>query len=348
MSGLTYQVDPVTDDRWASFVQRHPDASVFHTPEWLGALRRTYGYEPVVFTTTPPGRQLTNGLVFCQIESWLTGRRLVSLPFSDHCQPLVESEDDFSDLLRAATQYGDDEKCKYAELRPLSLAKGVAPGFEASQGFCYHRLDLLASRDELFRSLHKSSVQRKICRAQREGLTIERGRSEILLSQFYSLLLRTRRRHRLPPQPRTWFENLIASFGETLKIWVACVGSCPIASILTISFRDTLVYKNGCSDERFHDRGGMQLLLWTAIEEAQQHGCRTVDLGRSDLDNPGLIAFKDHWGAARSQMTYLRWSRRGASLATRGWKTRVAQQTLARLSDGLLTTAGNLLYRHMG
>ena len=72
-------------------VERHPKASVFHTPAWLQALRWTYGDEPVVFTTSPPTAELTNGVVFCRVKSWLTGRRLISLPFSDHCEPLCDS-----------------------------------------------------------------------------------------------------------------------------------------------------------------------------------------------------------------------------------------------------------------
>src|SRR5215467_14482639 len=85
-----YQLDPIKDLRWAALVEKHPHASVFHSVAWLQALRNTYGYEPVVFTTSPPHAELTNAMVFCRIESWLTGRRLVSLPFSDHCEPLCD------------------------------------------------------------------------------------------------------------------------------------------------------------------------------------------------------------------------------------------------------------------
>ena len=46
-----WQIDPVQDPRWAVFIERHPGATVFHTPGWLEALRRTYGYEPAALTT---------------------------------------------------------------------------------------------------------------------------------------------------------------------------------------------------------------------------------------------------------------------------------------------------------
>jgi hypothetical protein len=85
-----YTFDPLTDGRWPTFVGEHPHASVFHNREWLEALRRTYGYAPVAYTTSPPADRLSNAIVLCEIRSWLTGRRMVSLPFADHCQPLIE------------------------------------------------------------------------------------------------------------------------------------------------------------------------------------------------------------------------------------------------------------------
>ncbi len=85
-----YELDPLRDHRWPSFLQRHPQASVFHSVGWLEALHRTYGYEPVAFTTSPPTSDLKRALLFCRIRSWLTGHRIVSLPFSDHCAPLCD------------------------------------------------------------------------------------------------------------------------------------------------------------------------------------------------------------------------------------------------------------------
>ena len=95
-----YQLDPLQDQRWAAFVERHPRASVFHTVAWLQALHDTYGYKPVVFTTSPPSDDLKTGIAFCLIDSWLTGRRVVSLPFSDHCEPLCDSSEDLNSLIQ--------------------------------------------------------------------------------------------------------------------------------------------------------------------------------------------------------------------------------------------------------
>lgn len=342
-----FQIDPIQDPRWAEFLHRHPRASVFHTPRWLGALWRTYGYEPVVLTTSAPDQKLSSGLVFCHVNSRLTGRRLVSVPFSDHCEPLVDDQEELEYLLASVARDLEKGRWKYIELRPLNFPEDTSVAFQKDKVFHFHVLDLRPTEEQLVRSFQKDSTQRKIRRAEREGLTYEEGRTEALLEKFYTLLLTTRRRHQLPPPPRDWFRNLIACLGDQLKIRVASREAQPVASILTLRFKDTLVYKYGCSDARFHNLGGIHLLLWRAIQEAKNDGLHQFDLGRSDVDNEGLATFKDRWGAARSTLTYWRYPGRPAQNANGAWKQGIAKQIFAYMPDRLLTAAGKLLYKHI-
>jgi hypothetical protein len=99
MAVTIHSVNPLSDPRWDDLIARHPKASVFHQRAWLESLSRTYGYEPVVFTTSPPGTPIKDGLLFCYVKSWLTGNRIVSLPFSDHCEPICDSTAELSDLV---------------------------------------------------------------------------------------------------------------------------------------------------------------------------------------------------------------------------------------------------------
>src|SRR5437870_4086123 len=157
-----YRIDPLADPRWVEFVERHPRASVFHTPGWLEALRRTYGYEPVAYTTTPPGVELANGVVLCRVSSRITGRRMVSLPFSDHCEPLVESLEDRKELFSYLRRAVESEHWKYVEIRPISSPVDSDTDFGKTVAYCLHTLDLRPQLDEIFRTLHKSSCQDRI------------------------------------------------------------------------------------------------------------------------------------------------------------------------------------------
>jgi hypothetical protein len=296
---------------------------------------------------------LSSGLVFCYVNSWLTGKRLVSLPFSDHCEPLVDDGADLHSILSAMEQELRQRKFSYIEIRPIGKIEHTTSLCPASHAYCLHRLDLAADLNRLFSNCHKDSTQRKIRRAEREGLTYEDGQRKSLLDAFYWLLLLTRRRHGLPPQPKRWFQNLIDCFGEALKIRVAFKDNRPVAAILTLRHKDILLYKYGCSDDRFHSLGGMHLLFWRSILEAKQDGLRVLDLGRSDFGNTGLIRFKDRWGSTRSVLTYSRFS---ASMHSKGsfmpagtdWVGRSAGLVLAHLPDRMLCLAGDLLYKHLG
>ena len=344
---IVHTLDPLRDPRWSEFISRHNSASVFHSQPWLEAVRRTYGYTPVVYTTCPPSSPLSNGIVLCQINSWLTGRRMVSVPFSDHCEPLLDCSSAAAAIVEELKNGVDAGKWKYVELRPTSELPALDGAVKSAA--CYlHMLDLRPAADELLQRTHKTCVRRPIRRAEREGLVYESGNSERLLNAFYRLMVQTRRRHGLPPQPIQWFRNLVTCMGDRLRIRVAFKDGNEIASILTVQHKDVVVYKYGCSDTAFWNLGGTQLLFWKTIVESKAVGLTCMDFGRSDADNPGLIAFKDRWGAKPSELTYLRWSRKQVPYAARRHLSGVVKQLFAMMPDVILQATGRTLYRHVG
>lgn len=115
-----YRIDPLQDPRWCKLLETHRRASVFHTAGWLNSLRRTYGYKPVAFSTSPPIGELKNGLVFCRVCSRVTGYRMVSLPFSDHCEPLFDCQQELDFIVCFLQGDLEHEDCKYLEVHPES------------------------------------------------------------------------------------------------------------------------------------------------------------------------------------------------------------------------------------
>jgi len=346
-----YRLDPTRDSRWNEFVQAHPKASVFHSVGWLSALRDTYGYRTVVFTTSSPTEELRNGVVFCQVNSWLTGRRLVSLPFSDHCDPLCDSQEELCFMMRYLRSSLNHEQLKYVELRPTSASfdrLGEAVGFLPVARYLLHRLDLRPDLDQVFQGLDKDCVRRRIRRADRAGLVEESGATDALLRDFYDLFKVTRSRHHLPPVPYAWFQNLIRCQGEALEIRVAYWDEKAIAAILTLRHKGVLYYKYGCSDIRYKRLAAMPWLLWRAAVAAKSNGAVEFDLGRTQEDNPGLLAFKNHWVQRPSLLVY--WNCPGDPTldSIYGRKLRIAKRVFSWMPDSLLAMAGRLIYRHIG
>lgn len=342
-------IRPLGDDRWDQFVVSCKQSSIFHTRGWLKALRETYHYDPIVFSTSRESSGIQNAIVFCRINSWITGRRLVSLPFSDHCDVLINGRATAEPLFSALEQELIREKLRYVEIRSRVPVQGLPSSCE--EQYYLHRLDLEPKLSVLFNKCHKDSTQRKIRRAERERLRYEEGRSAFHLNTFYRLLLLTRERHQVPPQPERWFENLVESMGSNLKIRLAFKNNEPAAAILTLQHKQTLLCKYACSDRKFHPSGPMHFLIWRAIQEAKQNGLKVFDFGRSAPDNRGLVTFKDRWGATRSVITYSRYGfpkRRFGPRFNSTWMEFSARRVASFLPGTIFRAAGEIFYKHIG
>ena len=99
-------MDVLHEASWDRMVAVHPRATVFHSRGWLEALERTYGYRAVALCSPSAGGDVANAFVFGVVSSRLTGNRLVSLPFSDHCDPLVSEPWELRHLLEALPAAG--------------------------------------------------------------------------------------------------------------------------------------------------------------------------------------------------------------------------------------------------
>ena len=272
----------------------------------------------------------------------------MALPFSDHCEPLVQTSEQLECIVTFLQHKRDLEGWDYVEIRPVSSALPNGTEFGRSQTSSFSKLNLRHSLEEIFQNFHKDCVQRKIRRAEREGLVYEKGTADSLLSKFYQLLLVTRRRHGLPIQPLCWFRNLIGCLDGNLTIRVASKDRQPIASILTLRYKHALVFKYGCLDHRFNKFGGMQFLLWRAIQEAKIDQLCEFDLGRSDSDNPGLVAFKDRWGATQGELVYFRYGAKHSDRLQKAHQAPISRYVWSHAPKTMLAAAGRALYRHLG
>ena len=339
-------INPLTDPRWDCLVENHPKASSFHQRGWLEALASTYGYEPFALTSSPEGEPLRDAVVLCGVSSWITGKRFVSLPFADHCDLLLQGPEDAQEFVSWLHAECDRQHSRYVELRARTACDHYS--MQAGQSYYFHMLDLSPSLDDLFGGLHKDSTQRKIRRAEKEGVQCETGLSDWHVDEFYRLMLITRRRHKLFPQPLSWFQNLVACMGGKVQVWLARQNQITIAAMLTLRHRTTVMYKYGCSDEKLHNLGGMPFLFWKLIEESKTGGAQEIDFGRSDLDNEGLATFKDRFGAKREMLVYCRYSRVDQLEKVNRASWEVFRPLLPLLPNAVLSTGGRLLYRHIG
>ncbi|HZS55079.1 MAG TPA: GNAT family N-acetyltransferase [Bryobacteraceae bacterium] len=289
---------------------------------------------------------MSNGVVFCRVQSWFTGRRLVSLPFSDHCEPLVGTSEDFATLLSSIQEKARLENCSYAEVRSTRAFSTITShGWPEMRRYFLHRLDLRGGPAMVFSNFHSACVQRRIGRAEKSGISIREGRDPGILKDFYQLVIETRRRHGLLPPPKIWFANVAKYLGRSALIYCAYKDGRAVGAILALEFKNTLYYKNGASLPQFHKLGVMPYLLWHAIHTGIDRGLKVLDWGRSDCDNLGLVTFKERWNAERQPISYLRWPG-GRPSADRTWIRRLLPATCKIAPANCLAALGAFSYRH--
>jgi CelD/BcsL family acetyltransferase involved in cellulose biosynthesis len=337
-------LDPLIDPAWRDLVQRDPRATAFHTPQWMDALRRTYGFVPIVYATK--GDELHGAIPFCLIASWLTGRRLVSLPFSDHCDPLVEDRSQLAAILDDVAFDARLNGWRYVQLRPRTVG-GTVGGFERDESNYFYAIDLRPELDVLFKGIKRDNRE-DIRKADRRGLKHVVGRDDALVRAYFRLHAMTRSTQGVPPQPYAWFQNLARCLGEMLEVHLLLQDDVPIAGLVAISFRDQLMVKYTAADP-VRDRQGMgKSLLWKTIVRAKERGATTLDWGRCEPEHHGLAQFKERFGAVRTDLIYLRNPPAPADRHRPSWAARAAKSVVPRMPVTVLTAAGRVAYRHVG
>jgi len=220
--------------------------------------------------------------------------------------------------------------------------------FHDGESYALHKIDLEPTIEQIFARFHRDSIQRKIRKAEREGLQYEEGRDERFLSEFYRLMVMTRMRQFVPPPPIDWFRNVLKAVGENAKIRLATYKGKVIGSVFSLQYKQTAVYKYGCTDERFHNLGSVPFLFWKMIQDAKANGARELDLGRSDLNNSGLITFKEKFGAIRLNFTYKKFPGQRSTVQGESFRVHMAKKVFRHLPERALVIAGKLLYPHIG
>ena len=299
---LTSQVLALDDARWLRFVQSTEGALLSHHPSWASMLAECYGYGTFVLALTDDASNIVGGLPFADVKVPLRGRKWVSLPFTDYVPPLVASSHLGPLLIAELDSLRRSERVDRAEIRA-----GVAGAAHLVERGFRHVLPLNADLDSIFRSFHRSQVQRGIRKAEREGTVVRPGgRIEDLTRVFYSLHAQTRRRLGMPVQPRRFFELLwqrIIDPGLGRLLLAEARGQA-IAGVVVLTWGKTATYKYSASASDVSRYRPTHLILWHAIREAYEDGCSEFDFGRTDFDSPGLRSFKLGWGPREETLAY--------------------------------------------
>jgi len=337
-------IDPTCDSRWDAWVGRYADAEIFHTSAWARVLKETYRFEPrYVQASDTQGREVL--LPLFEVNSWLTGRRGISLPFSDEC-PALGDPALLGRVFDGLRREGTRRRWRYVELR--CGAEHLAGSTPSSTYFTHH-LDLTVPKADLF-ARFDPAVRRAIRKAEKSDLTVEFSHAEGSMRDYFRLHEFTRRRHGLPPQPFAFFDAIRRHVLEAGLGFLVLVrrGGVPIAGAVFFYRGTQALFKFGASDLAYQALRPVNLALWSAIQKVHDHGCTRLHFGRNAVFHESLRRFKLSWGTVEAHLHYTQFDFAAGRFVTepsllQGWQNRIFR----RLPLSLSRVAGRLLYSHV-
>lgn len=341
-------IDPTTHPTWDDLVVTSSrNYCFFHSSAWAKVISESYNYKPLYFSVFN-GKKLVAAIPFMEIKSYLTGKRGVSLPFTDYCEPIICNGYHLQHALDEIIAYGKHEGWRLIEMRG-----GGYPYRHSSLPLSYyyaHDLDLACVKNKIFDQF-KSCTKRNIKKAIREDVKVEFCSSKESLNEFYRLNCMTRKFHGLPPQPYMFFKKIYEHILKEGKgfIVLGSHGGRIVAGAVFFHFGKKAIYKYGASDREYLHLRPNNLIMWKAIDWYHTNGYEILSLGRTEPNNKGLKQFKNGWGTKEYIINYYKYDlMKDTYIMSRSRTNGIHNKIFMKLPIPLLKAIGLILYRHVG
>jgi len=340
-------IDPLNYPTWDELLLSNDEYSFFQTSHWAGVLHGAYHFKPCYFSLIH-GNRLVALIPLMEINSILTGKRGVSLPFTDYCEPIVSREIETKVVFDFIKEYALKAGWKYIEFRGAGRLFQDSPPH--ASWYYKHTLKLKRDEDQLFSSF-KGNTQRNIRRAATVGLEVRIDNSFDALMEFYRLNCMTREEHGLPPQPFYFFRKVydhVISMDHGF-VSLAFHDGKAIAGAVYFHFGGRAIYKYGASDKAYQHLRPNNLAMWEAIKWYCRNGYKDFCFGRTEPENAGLRQFKKGWGTDETTIEYFRYdiTKNAFVFGYRSGVTKVFKTVFKRMPLLLLRAIGKALYRHV-
>jgi FemAB-related protein (PEP-CTERM system-associated) len=283
------------DERWNDFVLSTRQATCFHLSEWAALSKILCGWEPHYLFAEEHGT-IQAVLPLVHVKSRIARGALVSTPFCVYGGVVAVNESCREILENAAAELARDIDVTHLEVRQVTQTN---PRWHSSDLYCSFKKPLLDDIDANLAAIPRK--QRAMVRkGMRADLTATHGHD---VDRFYELFAVGMRNLGTPVYPRELISTLVRLFGDKLEISIVERQGRPIASVLSLYFRDEVLpyYAGGLPDARNY--AAFDFMYWDLMRRAVANGVREFDFGRS-MRGSGAFAFKKNWGFEPRQLRY--------------------------------------------
>lgn len=273
----------------------------YHTKNWHETLNKTFGWK-IKAATCYNGSNLVYFLPFIEKMRLNLSHVKISLPLSHKIGPAYE--------LKAAKKIEADNKMfeKLTNIEVHDKINSASLNKFSTDTIITLDLEMFKNLDDLFHDLDKSSIQRKIKKAEKENIKVKKTNNLESFKTFSNLENITRYKQGSPAYPQNFFSNLYESFKGTpyLNLYSAQFNDEIVSGVIFSQFNNEAIYLYGASlDNRDLYRLGInQITMWEAVKDSYFKGLKRVDFGKTPNSLESLEKYKLKWGGTSKPLTY--------------------------------------------
>ncbi len=305
MTGLQV-VRTLDEQAWRQFVDQHPQASIFHTPEMFEVYRRTRHYQPEVWAAVDHGCVLA--LLLPVRITYLNGMlRSLTTRAVVFGSVLWEPSDQGALALELLLEsYGRESRGKFllTEMRNLVCLDQVQPILQKA-GFAYephlnYLIDLGRPAEAVFEGIGKRTRKNIRHGLNRGDVTIQEVNTRDQIAVCYDLLDQTYQAANVPLTDRSMFQAALDVLYPRgmVRFTLASAEGAPAAVSIELLYKDVMFGWFGGMDRAYSKFVPNELLMWNILEWGSRHGYRLYDFGgagKPDEDYP-VRDFKAKFG----------------------------------------------------
>lgn len=286
------KLDDVSRENWDRYVREAASSTIYHSLVWLDAVSDEYGMNNVSLIATA-GDKVVGVLPILRINN-LTGKKHISLPYSMFGGPVADNVDIAQALMVSAKDGAS------AENAVLQISSNVDIDAESlsQHGIYRHALaddysiELEYEDAEQHKQSGLGSGARKNLK-KNEACEVVIGVGTADLREFYDLLLRHRRRLKLPTPRKNYYGRLVERLGANVlscRIKGENMGSILFLEDAKAIYYAVPVYSDSSRKWHVADR-----CVWELVKYGYERGKRFVRLGSHPSGLTGLDQFKRKW-----------------------------------------------------
>lgn len=286
-----------SDDKaiWDQYLLEHQQGNFYQSFDWKQVNENNFKHE-CIFLVAEQENKFVGVFPIVFIKSKIFGKIMTSMPFVNFGGPCSDSPEVEAAFVNELKKITKENNADYLEIRTLHSVSDQLP---SSLHKVSMTLDLNADPDVIwnaFKSKHRTNIRR----TYKNNIHVKQGRHE-LLDDYYTLLSKSWKNLGTPIYKKLYFENILNTFPDSTKIFVAYIDEKPIATAFNGYYKGVVEGMWAGTLPEFRSLQPNYVLYWEMIKDSCETGYQYFHLGRSTSDT-GAEVFKKKWNAYPKQL----------------------------------------------